>query len=532
MDEQQKKSVMPNVAKAGAIMMISLLLSRFLGIGREIVLGVQFGQDLNVDAYRTAFQVPDLLFNLISAGALSQAFIPVFSKYIHTERERDAWRVFSQVVSLTGIFVLTYIVVMWIFAVPVSAALAPGKSPETVQLIAHMSRILVPTQFAFLIGGLLFGTLYARQIFSIPGMGPNIYNIGIIFGGLVISLFIATPIVGLAWGALFGAFIGSFFLPIFVLRKMGAQYSFDPKPSHEGTKEVFRLMAPIIFGLSLPSVFPIITRYFGNFYEVGVVSAMETMNQLMQAPMGVFGQSLAIAALPALSQFFAQGEMGRYRLQLASSLRTTIFFSAPFMAIFFLYSPEIIRAVFEHGKFDPAATERTASALSMAGIGIVAWCMQPVLMRGFFSIHKTVAPVIMGTICTAIYAGSCYVISQQQLPYMYMPLAGSISALLLAVMLLKVISKEIGGLDFVAMSVTLIKALIATTGAGLLLFASRYVLPQSDTAGGRIGHLVMVLFVLVSFGWVYYFIAKALKMPETETLDRAMSKVGGKFKRT
>ncbi|MCE9557703.1 MAG: murein biosynthesis integral membrane protein MurJ [Armatimonadetes bacterium] len=525
-------SAAPNVGRAGGIMMASIFLSRVLGIGREMILGWKFGQNEITDAYRTAFQIPDLLFYLISAGALSQAFIPIFSEYLHTGREKEAWKVFSAVVSLMGVFVIAFIAFAWVAAEPLAHYLAPGRSAELVSLIAYMSRILVFTQFAFLIGGLLMGTLYARQIFTIPGLGPNIYNLGIIFGALVISSFCTVPIVGMTWGALAGAFLGSLILPLFVIRKMGMEYKFTLDTSHPGTRKVFKLMAPIIFGLSLPSVFPIITRYFGNYYGSGVVSSLENMNQLMQAPLGVFGQSLAIAVLPALSQFFATGDMAKYRHQLASSLRQIIFLSAPFCAMFVLFSHDIVKAIFEHGKFGPDATARTAAALTMAGVGIIGWCMQPVLMRGYFSVHKTLPPVIMGTICTFIYVGGCYACVRFGFGQESMPLLGSFLAMAMAVAMTFGLCKEVGKIDLVAMSVTLIKSVVAAFGAGLVLVASHQVMPDAASGVGRFGQVAMVGFVLVVFAWAYYFLCRKMRMPEVEYLDRAISKLDRKKKAT
>ncbi|MFI5387483.1 MAG: lipid II flippase MurJ, partial [Fimbriimonadales bacterium] len=153
----------------------SLLLSRVLGIVRDTVMASSFGRNAMTDAYRQAFAIPDLLFFLIAGGALSSAFIPVFSEYLHTEREEDAWKTFSAVTTVMSLIVLAFIVFAWIFAVPLTHLIAPGTPDAMRPLIAEMTRIVLPAQFAFFIGGLMFGTLYARQRFAVPGLGPNIY---------------------------------------------------------------------------------------------------------------------------------------------------------------------------------------------------------------------------------------------------------------------------------------------------------------------------------------------------------------------
>ncbi|MBL8048080.1 MAG: murein biosynthesis integral membrane protein MurJ [Chthonomonas sp.] len=519
-----KSAPVINVARAGGIMMASLFLSRVLGIVREMIINWKFGQSAMTDAYRTAFQVPDFLFYLLSAGALSQAFIPVFSEYFHTDRPRDAWAVFSSVATICGTFILGFIVVCWVAAVPVAHYLAPNASPDQVQLIARMSRILVPTQFAFIVGGLLMGTLYARQVFSIPGLGPNIYNLGIIFGATLLSQLLVIPVAGMTWGALVGAYLGSLIIPLIVIRRMGMEFRPNFSLQHPGVRKVFRLMAPIIFGLSLPSVFPVITRYFGNYYATGTISALENMNQLMQAPLGIFGQSLAIAVLPALSQFFAEGNMDKYRDQLVSTVRTCIFLAAPFVAMFLVFSEPIVRMLFEHGRFTAADTARTAPAVAMAGIGIIGWCLQPVMMRGFFAVQRTLPPVLLGSTCTILYATTCYCAVRYQWPPLALPLAGSICAILMSLAMIILIQKYVGALKLRPVAITLGKSLIASAIGGAFLFAVKSVMPAASSSGGRIGNALLTLFILICFGWVYYFAAKFLAMPETDYLSRALNR--------
>lgn len=523
---EASKSALPNVAKASAIMVASLLLSRVLGIVREIIISWKFGQDSYTDAYRLAFVIPDILFFLIAGGALSSAFIPVFSEYFHTDRKKDAWQIFGSVATIMSVIVLVFVAFAWIFAVPLAHWVCGDKPIEQIELVAQMSRIMVPAQFAFLVGGLMIGTLYARQVFTVPGLSPNIYNLGIIAGALVISSLVAVPITGLAWGALFGALLGSLVFPIFMMRRLGSEFRPSLDLKHEGVRKVFRLMGPVIFGLSLPGVFPTMMRMFGARFGTNYVSAMENANQLMQAPLGVFGQSLALAAFPALSQFFAQGEMNLFRDQLTRSLKTVLYLSIP-VSILFIVSPmPIVQLLFQHGKFTAEDSHRTAQALGVFAVGICAWCMQPLLMRAFFSVQKAVLPVILGTITSAVFISLCYAALSSGQSYLALPAANSISAFLLVGMLLVAVQRSIGALEVKGILSTMGKAVGASLLASVVLWLGSQFIADRTLAFPVL--LAVVGLGVLAYGWAYYFLTRWLKMPESDLISRAIGKVSRK----
>jgi len=513
-----------STAAGGKIMIASQMLSRVLGIIRELIMNWKFGQNAFTDAYRIAFQIPDLLFFLVAGGALSSAFIPVFSEYLHTDREEEAWKVFSSVVTIMSVIVLSFIILAYVFAVPLAQMLAPGKQEDLIPLIAHMSRILLPAQFAFFVGGLLMGTLYARSVMAVPGLSPNIYNMGIIFGALVLSSFFFPGVIGMTWGALIGAILGSFVVPLFAVRKFGAKFriSFDTK--HPGVRKVFRLMAPVVFGLSLPSVFPMIMQYFATYYAEGTNSAYANANQMMQAPLGVFGQALALAAFPALSKYFAQNDWDRFQDQLMKTLRQVLYFSVPVALLMIVGAQPIIEVLFQSGKFRAEDTERTAACLTMFAVGIPAWCLQPVLMRAFFSVQKTLTPVIIGTITTVVFLGVCAAIRSMGLPYTFLPLAGSIVAYGFVGALLVATNKIGQGIDIGAILSCLLKATVASLLPAGLFWGVSQIGMGHPHVGMKVLLLAALLILTCIYGWLYYFTTVKLGMPEAAYVRRATQK--------
>ncbi len=523
-----------SVAKAGGIMMASLFLSRVLGLLRDTVLASRFGLQIDADSFKLASTIPDMIFMLIAGGGLSSAFIPVFSEFIYTDREKDAWKVFSVVVTLCSIVAAALIAFAWIFAPQIAAFMSAGHQkymPDGslfVDHVAYLGRIMLPAQFAFLVGSILLGTLYARKQFAAPGLAPNVYNVGIIVGALVGSG-ISIGIAGMAWGALIGACVGNILLPtIFMIGKGGwFRPSLDFRAP--GVKKFFLLLLPVILGFSLPSVCQLITQKFGSHYSTGINTVLNSGNNLMMAPLGIFGHSLALAAFPALAQFYANKRMDLYRAEVSKTLRTTIYLSVPASAIMLALAPQIVNLIYGYGK---AAHEMQLGDLTLClqvySLGIWAWCMQPVLMRGFFSIHQTARPVIIGTVMTALFIGLCFGVEQSSIGFLGLPAVTNLAAIALVISLFIALEKQVGTLDKAGIISTLIKsalgsAVMAGTGYGIFHFVPQHI--------SKIGLFFTFGFVFCVIGWIYFFVTRALKMPETDYLDRAFKRMGSRFKR-
>ncbi len=506
-------------------MMVSLFLSRVLGIARDSIMTAQFGRNSLTDAYTLAFMIPDLLFFLVAGGALSSAFIPVFSEYLHTDRKREAWRVFSGVATIMSAALLILITLAWVFTVPLLGLVVSAEQKENIGLIAGMSRIVLPAQFAFFIGGLMFGTLYAHQRFSIPGLGPNIYNLGIIIGAVVISRYVDPSISGMAWGALIGAIIGNLILPGLEMRKIGVQFrpSFDL--SHPGVRKVFILMAPVVLGLSLPGVYGLLMRSFGSGYPGGVVTSLDLANKLMQAPLGVFGQSFAIAIFPALSQFFAQERMDLYRDQVVKTMRTVIYITVPISIFMAVLAPDVVNALFGYGKGRDSDPQAMILSLQLFCLGIPAWCLHPILMRGYFSMQQTVKPIVLGTLTTVVFIGISLGLMGTPMSYLGLPLASSISAMVLAITMTITLSRDSGGFELRKIMEALDQCLLAGVAMTAALIGLCLLWSPGTVNGGNVGSFVRIIGFGLIGAWIYVGITKAMKMPETSTIDRALNKV-------
>lgn len=387
-------------------MMAAILGSRLLGLIRERVIAHQFGQGFNTDVYNGAFTIPDLLFFLIAGGALSGAFLPVFTDYISTKREKEAWRIFSVVASVMTIVVTVFIILGEIFTPQLVRITNPGFSdiPGKVEATVTLTRILLPAQLCFFLGGLMMGTQTARNFFWGQALGPMIYNLGIILGGIFLAR--TYGVAGLCYGAVSGAVIGNLLLQWFLVRRMGGRFVFASLREnfrHPGVMKVWGLMLPVILGLALPQVSTIIGKAFASVLGNGPQSALMNANKLMQVPLGVFAQAIAIASLPTMSAQAARREFSALRHTVSFSLRSILFLTIPSSMVMFVLALPIVQLLLQSGKFSSADAAMAAAALRYFAVGIFAWSAHSILTRGFYALQESRTPIIVGTVVTFIF---------------------------------------------------------------------------------------------------------------------------------
>lgn len=455
------------VTKAAGIMMAAILVSRLLGLVREMVIASKFGVGTEVDAYGVAFQLPDLLYFLLSSGALSAAFIPVFTEYLTKGEEKEAWKVFG-IVGTFIFLVLSFFIILSEILAPVLVPLfAPGefiaKSPEALGLAVRLTRIVLPAQFFFLIGGLVMATLYSRKHFLTPALGPIIYNIGIISGGLFLADRLG--IEGLTWGVLGGAFIGNFVLQVMVARRFGAVYTPSLNLRHPGVVKVGKLALPVMLGLSLPYVDVIVNRAFASMISEGAIAALNYSNRLMQMPLGVFAQASAVALFPTMAAQAAQKQMGDLRAAVNYGLRGVLFLTIPSSVLMIVLATPMVRMLFQHGEFVAADAPYVAYALIFYSVGLAGWAGQLVVSRGFYALQESIVPVISGTVVTAIFIPLNWLL-MKPLGHGGLALATSIAVTLHLLILLEILRRRLGGLNGALLMNSLAKVTAASLACG------------------------------------------------------------------
>ena len=382
-------------------MMVMVLLSRILGVLRDAIIAKYFGRSPLTDAYQAAFTVPDLLFYLLQSGALSSTVVPILTEYRQQGKGKSADNLVSIVASVIFVFIGLLICLMWINARALTIALNLGFDEHTVDLSVPLTRVLLPAQMFFFLGGLMMGVLYSRKQFLIPALGPVIYNAGIIFGGVVLRHWLG--IHGLVWGAIGGAFLGNFLIPLLAVLRLGVRLrpSFDV--THPAAMQVWRMLLPIGLGVSLPNIDQMVNKEFASFLGKGDTTAIMAAYRLMLLPIGVFAQAMALAAFPTLSAQAAEKNITAMRRTMNQSLRNILFLTVPASALMFLLAEPVVTFLLQSGKFTHADSLVTASALRSLSLGIFAWSCQSLLTRGFYALQNSKVPVISGAIVSVLF---------------------------------------------------------------------------------------------------------------------------------
>ena len=384
---------------ASLVLTAAALASRLLGWIRLLVIGSQFGAGRELDAYFAAFRIPDAIFQLVVAGALSAALIPVFSSYRARGQEAEAWRLASSVINLVMIALSLLSLLMAILAPLFVPIVAPGYDEETTELTIRLTRIMLISPVLIGMGALVTGILNSYQQFTVPSLAPLFYNLAII----VAAIFLA-PVMGVE-GLAVGVAVGSLahlVIQLPNLVRVGHRYQPRINFAQPGVRRVAWLMGPRMLGLASGQVNFFVSTILASGLAAGSVAAYNYAFQLSQLPVGVIGVSVAVALFPTLSQDAALGRISNIRRQVANAVRVLIFMAAPLTAIMVVMREPLTSVFYQYGLFSQEATDRTASTLLFFAVGLVGHIVVHVLTRAFYAMQDTRTPVTWAIIAVAI----------------------------------------------------------------------------------------------------------------------------------
>ncbi|MBI3072657.1 MAG: murein biosynthesis integral membrane protein MurJ [Deltaproteobacteria bacterium] len=389
-------SVASKIGRATAILMASVLLSRILGFVRESVIAGVMGANARTDVYYAAFTIPDFLNHLVAGGALSITFIPIFSRLSTEGRESDGWRVCSTILSTLVLVLGTLTVAAEFFADPLARLVTRDFTPAQFDELARLTRILLPAQLFFVVGGILMAVQFAKDSFLGPALAPLVYNLGIIVGGAALGPLIGME--GFAWGALVGSFAGNFVIQLVFARKVGFVFTRRIDLRDVAFREFLLLSIPLALGLSLTLADDWVTRWMASSVGPAAITILAYARTLMRIPLAVVGQTTGSASFPLLSRLYAAGRLPEFRAALSRAMRQVLVLMLPATALTIACSREITFIVYCRGKFTLDDTIQTANVLVCYAGGLAAWGIHTVISRGFYAMRDTVTPTWVGTL--------------------------------------------------------------------------------------------------------------------------------------
>lgn len=421
-----KGSLYKKVGIASLIMMSSVLLSRVIGLLREVFIAYAGGAKGEVDAYQMAFLLPEILNHVVATGFLSITFIPIFNQYLAKDMEDEGWKIFSLILTSFGSLLLLLIIMAWFWADHLVGLFGPGIHDPVIKALAvRMTRIVLPAQFFFFVGGLFMAVQFAKERFLLAALAPLLYNLGIILGGLLLGPWIG--IEGFAWGVLGGAVAGNFVVQWVGARRVGMNFTLGLNISHPDLRRYLFLTLPLILGLTMTFSTEFFFRFFGSYMPKGTIAALNYGLRVMLILVGLFGQALGTASYPFMSRLVAEGRME----EMNNLLNRTLGFLAlviPFSVLLMVLRHEVVLILFQRGRFDAAATALTSQLLPFLLLGAFAFSAQTVVVRGYYAMQDTLFPALFGTAAVMVSL-PFYLLGMQKLGSSGVALGVSLSAL-------------------------------------------------------------------------------------------------------
>jgi putative peptidoglycan lipid II flippase len=383
---------------ATVLLMGTVMLSRVIGYAREAYIAFAFGAEAHTDAYVAAFTLPDFLNYVLAGGAASITFISIYTRFLAEKRDADAKKTFSVVITVMTAVMIVGTIVTEIFAPQFVRWFVKDFKPDQIELCVHLTRILLPAQIFFYVGGVVSAVLLSHRLFLLPAFGPLIYNAFIILGGVVGGRHFG--IASLAYGALAGSVAGPFLASVIGAMRIGTGYrpSFDVM--NPAFREWVRLSVPLMLGVSLVTADDWILRHYASGV-VGDISRLNYAKRLFAVPIAVLGQATGQASLPFFARLFNEKRLQEF----ADTVNDSVYrvSAASFLATGWMMAAALplIDLVYRRGHFLFSDTQPTAVYFFWFSLSLMLWAAQGLYARAFYAAGDTVTPMVAVSVITA-----------------------------------------------------------------------------------------------------------------------------------
>jgi putative peptidoglycan lipid II flippase len=482
---------------ATLLLITAVMASRVIGYARDAYIVWAYGARGATDAYVAAFTLPDFLNYIVAGGAASITFIAIYTRFLAEKRYQDAEKTFSIIITVMTTVMIVGTIVGQIFAPQFVRWFVKGFTPDKIDLCIRLTRILLPAQIFFYVGGVVSAVLLSNRLFLFPAFGPLIYNLFIILGGVVAGPHFG--IASLAYGALAGAFAGPFLASVIGAARIGTGYrpSFDI--SNSAFREWVRLSIPLMLGVSLVTADDWILRHYAAT-GVGDITRLTMAKRLFAVPIAVLGQATGQASLPFFARLFSEKKLKEFADTVNDSVYRVSAASLLVTGWMMVAALPLIDLVYRRGKFLFSDTQASAVYFFWFSLSLVLWSAQGLYARAFYAAGDTLTPMLAASAITLlslpIYSFLFHSFGVVGLAWAS-NIGIGINVLAVAGLLHYRGLVSLGGLRWKELG----KSVVVSIAAGVISFQAARAVPLSGVGhGSRIADLMQL--VLVSITWI------------------------------
>lgn len=506
------------LAQAGIVVSAAFLASRALGWVRLVVIGNTFGASPELDTFFAAFRIPDLIFQLVAAGALSSALIPIVAGLIAGGEESRAWRVVSTVTNLMLIALVVLAVVMALLAPVLVELITPGFDAIQTARTVELTRIMLLSPIFLALGAVATSVLNARNAFGAAAVAPVVYNLAII--GAALFLAPTMGVEGLAIGVVAGS-LGHLLVQLRPLGALGFRWEPEVAVADPQARKALALMAPRAVGLGANQITFVVVTGLATTLGAGAVTAYTVAFTLLQIPIGVVGVPLGVVLFPSLSHQAAVGQVREYVLLLTRALRLLLYVMLPIAGLAAILRRQAVAILFP--RFDDFTVGLVANTLLFFLVGLAAHALIAVLARSFYARQDTRTPVTVAILAVVVNTtGAILLVGPFGLQGIAIAIAGA--AWLEALVLIGILRRRIPGFELGGLVRVGLEAALATLVAGAAALGVLYVIDGLIGPSPAIPALgAQAVVVTAAFAAVFLGMSLALRIPELPSIVGVMT---------
>lgn len=522
------------VGSAALLIALAGIASRILGFLRDRILASHFGAGDILDSYYAAFRIPDLLYSLLVLGALSAAFIPVFTEFLAEKKEEEAWKLTSRILYLLVLFLGGISLLGMLFTSQLTRLITPGFSPEKMDMVIMLTRVMLLSPIFLAVSAVFGGVLVSFKQFVAYSLAPILYNVGIICGALfLVPLF--GP-VGLAWGVVLGSFF-HMLIQYPSIRRFGFHLNreFMDVWHDKVVRRVVRLMIPRTLGLAVSQVGLFAVTIFASLLATGSLAVFTLANNIQSVPLGLFGIAFSVAVFPSLSFFAAKKRDEDFFEILTQTSRRILFFVLPLSIFMIIFRAQLVRVILGAGNFDWEDTILTFEVLKFLSISLFAQSLIPLFARAFFALQDTKSPFYIALVSVGVQIALIPLLLPKY-AVLGLAIAFSVGSVLNLILLYAVLRKKVSFWNDRKFLLPIVKILFAALCASAIAQISKFVfaltISELDTFA-KVFFQLLTGFVIggVSFVIICHYLdvdelkmvkrfilCKILRQPETAAL--------------